>query len=96
MNRARLVFGGPLSPKLQAASAALDDSIERKDPTLESVERAAWIEHLVRLFRIDARQSRQSLYELNALNKGRYLPALGWDVKKRLEEEGLIDKEKPL
>ena len=86
--------GGPISEKLKAASAALDESIKRKDPTIESVEREAWVVHLVKLFQINPGQSRQSLYEHNARDRLGLLPALGWSVKKRLQEDGLIPKEK--
>ncbi|MNL08180.1 hypothetical protein D3C87_1288870 [compost metagenome] len=92
MKRARLLFGGSLSPKLQAASAALDESIRRKDPTIASIERAKWVDHLVRLYQTSPEMSRQSLYEFNQRDKHGYIPMLGHDVLDRLVELGIVAK----
>lgn len=96
MKPAVLVYGGPISEKLQAASRALDESIARGDPTIESMEREAWVQHLTRLFQTDPEMSRQSLYEHNLRDKHGFLPALGHSVRENLEALGLVERKASL
>lgn len=88
---ARLIAGGPLSPKLQAASDALDRQLETEGDTLTEAYRQDFIRQLVVLYQSNPQLSRDLLALYNK-NPGRTHHGIGPEVHDRLIELGIVDR----
>lgn len=91
MKPARLVYGGPISEKLKAASRALDEQVASGRDEMKEASRERWIASLVRLYQSCPEQSRLWLRQYNA-KPDRMHHDLGPDVRDRLIMLGIIDK----
>lgn len=90
MKAARLLTTEPISSKLMAASAELDEKIRTEGDVLMTADRQDAIRHFVRLYQISPEASRSCLKVYN-LRPDHLHKNLGHDVHDRLIELGIID-----